>query len=119
MPSTFLHLSDIHFRKNTDTLYDASKNLRDELEADAERNSKELGGIHAILVSGDIAFSGHEDEYKIAHGWLQRLCAKVGCPLENVWVIPGNHDVDRKASPSANLTLMKVGVSPNKAPLPR
>ena len=94
--STFLHLSDIHFRRNANTPYDAYKDLRNELERDAIKKGKDLNGVHAILISGDIAFSGHEEEYKIAHDWLQHMCRELGCPLENVWTIPGNHDVDRK-----------------------
>ena len=34
-------------------------------------------------------------EYDIALQWLQRLCGKLGCPPENIWTTPGNHDVDR------------------------
>ena len=95
-PSTFLHLSDIHFRRNANTPYDAFKDLRDELERDASEMAKRLKGAHGILISGDVAFSGQTDEYKIAQAWLKRICEKLNCPQENVWMIPGNHDVDRK-----------------------
>jgi hypothetical protein len=31
------------------------------------------------------------------HRWLEeQLCPAAGCKIENVFVIPGNHDVDRK-----------------------
>lgn len=96
MPSTFLHLSDIHFRRNANTAHDAYKDLRNELERDAVEMSKKLNGVDGTLISGDIAFSGQEDEYKIAHDWLQRLSQKLNCNPEKVWMTPGNHDVDRK-----------------------
>jgi hypothetical protein len=57
-PSTFLHLSDIHFRRNANTPYDSFKDLRDELERDADEVAKRFGGVQGILISGDIAFSG-------------------------------------------------------------
>jgi hypothetical protein len=102
-PSVFLHLSDIHFRRNANTPYDAFKDLRDELERDAVEMSKKLEGVHGLLVSGDIAFSGDAEEYKIAHIWLQNICQKIGCPPESVWTIPGNHDVDRKVIEKSTL----------------
>jgi predicted MPP superfamily phosphohydrolase len=94
--STFLHLSDIHFRRNANTPWDACRDLRNELERDAIEIGKELGGVHAILISGDIAFSGHEDKYKIAHDWLRQISKKLNCEPDNVWMVPGNHDVDRE-----------------------
>ena len=54
-----------------------------------------LGGVHAIIISGDIAFSGAEAEYRMASQWIKRLCEMLDCPEENVWTVPGNHDVDR------------------------
>jgi len=48
-----------------------------------------------VLVTGDIAFSGKQAEYERATAWLRQLCASIDCPAESVWVVPGNHDVDR------------------------
>lgn len=92
---TLLHLSDIHFRRNSNSPHDGNKDLRDELERDAVELSKRLGGIRGVLISGDIAFSGHEDEYKIAYEWLKRLSDLLGFDPVGVWMTPGNHDVDR------------------------
>lgn len=54
-----------------------------------------LGSVSAILVSGDIAFKGAAEEYLTAMTWLRELAAVAGCPVERVFVVPGNHDVDR------------------------
>lgn len=53
------------------------------------------GSVSAILVSGDIAFKGAAEEYQTAMTWLRELAAVAGCPVERVFVVPGNHDVDR------------------------
>lgn len=92
-----LHLSDIHFRGGrSGDVYDLDEDLRNELERDAVRLLRErIGEIHGILVTGDIAFAGKKEEYDIAREWLEKLCDMLGCPRENVWVVPGNHDVDR------------------------
>jgi hypothetical protein len=45
-----------------------------------------------------VAFAGKAAEYDFAYEWLEReLCPAAGCMIENVFVIPGNHDVDRNA----------------------
>ena len=91
-----VHLSDIHFSKSSGGVYDPDKHLRKELENDAAQVSKMIGTVDGVLVTGDIAFSGKKEEYKIAIDWLYELCeTKIGCRFENVWVSPGNHDVDR------------------------
>jgi hypothetical protein len=91
-----LHLSDIHFRRKvTGMAMDFDRHLRNELLRDVEYMHAELGPVDAVLISGDIAFGGHPDEYKFALEWIDNLCQRCGCALENVFVCPGNHDVVR------------------------
>jgi len=52
--------------------------------------------VGAILVGGDIAFKAHAQEYEAARDWLLKLAAKCNCPAERIYVVPGNHDVNRK-----------------------
>ncbi|PSH02619.1 MAG: hypothetical protein CXZ00_16515 [Acidobacteria bacterium] len=96
--TTFVHLSDIHFRKNANTPYDAFADLRNELELDSATQTGVLGGVYGLLVGGDIAFSGQPTEYDIASGWLRRFASCLNIdPDEKIWVVPGNHDVNRGA----------------------
>ncbi len=95
-PITFLHLSDIHFRSKFSTgPHDLDHDLRNEVERDAEEMAKELGGITGVLITGDVAFAGLREEYEIGGMWIRSLCGKLGCPEQNVWTVPGNHDVNR------------------------
>ena len=55
----------------------------------------ELGPPGAILIGGDIAFKGSSEEYEIALNWIRELVAAANCRSEQVFMIPGNHDVDR------------------------
>ena len=95
----FLHLSDIHF-KRTDIGEpdDPNKALRSDIIKDVKRMRQVIGrAADGILLTGDIAFAGHPGEYDFASRWLEEeLCPAAGCKAENVFVIPGNHDVDRK-----------------------
>lgn len=96
MSLKLLHLSDIHFQKYTeDKLLDLDENLRREIEYDLELIKGSVGKIDLILVSGDIAYSGNENEYAKALKWLEKICSIVGCERENVLTVPGNHDVKR------------------------
>ena len=91
-----LHLSDIHFRHpicNTDR--DPDRPFRTRLIQDARERVKTLGSVDAILVGGDIAFAGKPEEYEAALKWMYDLADACGCDWTRIFVIPGNHDVDR------------------------
>lgn len=91
-----LHLSDIHFRKSeVQSTHDPNFHLRNELLRDVEGFCKALSPPDIIIVSGDVAFGGDPDEYIFATKWLSDLCAACGAPMNAIFVIPGNHDVDR------------------------
>jgi len=92
----FIHLSDIHFSRSSGvSIHDLDANVRNELCLDAITVAKDIGTVTGLLVTGDIAFSGSKEEYDHATEWLRDFCRAVGCPAENVWVVPGNHDVNR------------------------
>lgn len=92
-----LHISDIHFRSpdclNPDS--DPEQSYRTRLVKDVREQVDKLGSVEAILIGGDIAFKGAPEEYEAALRWIQELAAVSGCPMERVFVVPGNHDVDR------------------------
>ena len=92
-----LHISDIHFRAPdcTDPNLDPDRPYRTRLLQDVRARVTELGPVGAILIGGDIAFKGTPEEYHTAMVWIRELAAVASCPLERVFVIPGNHDVDR------------------------
>lgn len=96
-----MHLSDLHFRRGeAGGPFDPHRFVRSEILRDAISQCNALGPPSAILVSGDVAFSGHPEEYEFAASWLDELCAAVGCAISSVFVCPGNHDVDRHAASS-------------------
>jgi hypothetical protein len=112
-PLVFLHLSDIHFSKRSGRPGDLDEDLRRELEADALDVRRAFDHFTGILVSGDVAFSGQQAEYDTAKSWLNKLCDLLGCPPEDVWVVPGNHDVDRgEVRSSYLLQAVRKGLRP-------
>lgn len=92
-----LHISDIHFRapECVNPALDADRPFRTRLVQDVRARADALGPVGAILIGGDIAFRGDPEEYRAAFTWFNELAEACGCPLERVFVVPGNHDVDR------------------------
>jgi predicted MPP superfamily phosphohydrolase len=98
-----LHISDIHFRAPDclDPNLDPERPYRTRLLQDLRRMVAELGPVGAILIGGDVAFRGASNEYETALVWIKELAAVAGCPMERVFVVPGNHDVDRNIARTA------------------
>lgn len=69
--------------------------IRNEIELDISSNVARFPDFTGVLITGDIAFAGTKEEYTAGEKWLAKICKILGCPAENVWMTPGNHDVDR------------------------
>lgn len=93
----FLHLSDIHF-KSPECLtpgQDENSTFRYRVEEDVADLCVDIPA-QAIFVGGDIAFKGAADEYEAAKAWLFNIADNVGCERSQIYVVPGNHDVNRR-----------------------
>jgi predicted phosphodiesterase len=97
MSVSFVHLSDIHFGQERDSRIFINDDVKEELIRDVRKVVAALpGGCAAgIIVTGDIAYAGKKEEYSAAAHWLDRVAAAVGCPIYEIQVVPGNHDIDR------------------------
>jgi len=95
-----LHFSDIHFKHSeVGQPDDPNRALRNDMVRDVKKMREEIGRTaNGILLTGDVAYAGKSTEYDFAYSWLeQELCPAAGCRIEDVFVVPGNHDVDRSA----------------------
>lgn len=77
------------------TPLDPNFHLRNELLRDAQSFCAKLGSPAAILVSGDISFAAHTEEFELALKWFENLCSACGTTLSSLFICPGNHDVSR------------------------
>jgi 3',5'-cyclic AMP phosphodiesterase CpdA len=91
---TWLHISDIHFR--TAQTFDTNIVLQALLRDVGERMQEDNLHPDFIVVTGDVADTGHADEYKLARQFFDALLARVSLSRERLFIIPGNHDVDRR-----------------------
>lgn len=92
-PIRFLHISDLHLRPQRVKRYDQNRvllGLIDLLEREREKLALDL-----VFVTGDLAHGGKADEIALVVERLRRLIEVTGVPRERLFVVPGNHDVDR------------------------
>ena len=108
---TWLHLSDWHQRGkdfNRRVVRDA---LIQDLQ-DRTRISADLAQINFIVFSGDVAFAGKAEEYKAAIEHLFDPVRKVtALDCDRLFIVPGNHDLDRGAFDLLPAALLKPFIS--------
>jgi predicted MPP superfamily phosphohydrolase len=109
---SFIHLSDIHFRRSSGNIADIDNDLREAIITDIETNAKiVLTDVKGILVTGDIAFSGRMDEYENAKVFLKQITDIFPIKQSAIFCVPGNHDVDQdvpKTSPAVYNAQCKI-----------
>lgn len=87
----FLHLSDVHIRLKTNEILTRASQI-------AASTYQYLPELHtlAIIVSGDVAWSGTASEYQIAQEFLENIRTAIRTESSTVrievFVCPGNHD---------------------------
>jgi len=88
-----LHMSDIHFGSDTSS----------GLQTKISENAKQAAHQHCleqntkpdyVFFSGDLAYSGKTEQFEIGKEWLKSLMEP--WPNAKLFIVPGNHDVDRQ-----------------------
>ena len=100
---TWLHVSDVHFTAHGDP-YDRDVVLRS-LVAAARRFHEQGRRPDLVFFTGDIAYSGKREEYVHATRFFDSLLQAVELDRKRLFVVPGNHDVDRAAARGLARTL--------------
>lgn len=91
----FVQLSDIHIRTSEDAVLKRAKAIA----ASTFPRLPEVLKV-AILITGDIAFSGSASEYALAEKFINEIKSNIEAELKDrtvsVFVCPGNHDCNFK-----------------------
>lgn len=88
-----LHLSDVHIKRSSDAVLARARYI-------AAATFPRLPEVHtvALVVSGDIAFSGTVEQYELAINFIKKIKEEIGRESPRirieVFVCPGNHDCD-------------------------
>jgi predicted MPP superfamily phosphohydrolase len=98
----WIHLSDIH-TGHGDRAHGWDQSLvlaAIVTDIAAQRARQPEPPIDAVFVTGDIANTGAgrtPTEYEMAATWLDKVAVAAGVAPEQIFLVPGNHDVDRGA----------------------
>ncbi len=96
-----LHISDLHERGPRER---ESFRRRRVLGSAWERNLDALmedGPIDLVCFTGDVADWGKPEEYEPVTEFIEALLKRLSLPRERLFLVPGNHDIDRKKGESA------------------
>ena len=88
----WLHISDFHFKSGD--RYDQDLVTRALLNSLPDLVARS-GKPDFVVASGDIAFSGRAEEYAVATIFFDKLLEILGLERSSLFIVPGNHDVDR------------------------
>jgi predicted MPP superfamily phosphohydrolase len=104
----WVHISDIHMGHGDAAHGWDQRLVLDELKRDISRQLKAQPepAVDAIFVTGDIAQTGagrRPNEYTDAAAWLKGVGEAAGVTPDKIFIVPGNHDVDRGADKDASV----------------
>ena len=92
MSLSIIHLSDIHINNGNDAIFKKINELQLACVSSLPSN-----GVVVVIVSGDIAYSGKDEQYSLAKRMLDNLSEYISAQKSStvhVICVPGNHDCD-------------------------
>jgi tetratricopeptide (TPR) repeat protein/predicted phosphodiesterase len=89
---SWLHLSDFHLRTSQSWSQDV---VLTSLIQDIKTNHSGKNRPDLLFLTGDLAFSGKHEEYVLVTDFIRQLQVATELPSEHIFMIPGNHDIDR------------------------
>ena len=102
MKTTWLHVSDFHIRGGDS--YDRDVVFRALVKSVKNFRSRGVAP-DLIFATGDIAYSGKAQQYELATRFFDELLEAAALDRNRLFVIPGNHDVDRDLGVGLSRTL--------------
>ena len=92
---TYLHFSDLHMGNKVAKPF--LSHIKSELLKDIKYISGELGHIDVVFMTGDLAQSGSETEYKEFEVFMNSILTLLNDKGSNPYLffVPGNHDLER------------------------
>ncbi len=71
--------------------------MKDRFIKDVNEYKEKYGVFDYVFICGDIVFRGTSEEYELTEKYIQIICESAGCTTNDVFVVPGNHDLKRDA----------------------
>jgi hypothetical protein len=105
-----LHLTDTHIDMSGDTHAGMPGAQRRRIATFVEALAEDIHGkrIDMVSVTGDIAFSGLQEEYQNFEAWVIKPMSCISELSSATWcVVPGNHDIDFAADYADQNAILK------------
>src|SRR5208283_3538225 len=84
---TFIHLSDIHFSPRDDlSQFDLDQQIRRAVLEDLEQKHADGARYDGLLITGDIAYGGKQDDYKKAQQFLDEVFTRTGASATTTYM---------------------------------
>lgn len=108
-----VHLSDLHFcssdLESTDPFYPQCLEWTSPFYPHLLCDILSHGAPDIVAITGDLTTCGDEEGFRAAEQWIDELARKARLPEGRVFLVPGNHDVDRSAGlPAQGLDKLSV-----------
>lgn len=107
---TILQISDIHWTKHH-PWEDDFLGMKAKFLTDVKEYVEAGYEIDYIIICGDIAFKGLKEEYSKALEYIGKVCENANCKREDVFVVPGNHDLNRNSDGHEKREMMNAALS--------
>ena len=96
----YLHLSDLHLTYQETggenwAVDQFNQDMVTRSMVDAIKELVQHKPLDMILITGDLAKRGKREEYQVVDVFCERLLDVTGVPASRLYLVPGNHDVDR------------------------
>lgn len=91
---TLLHISDLQERGPHEGRQRRSRVVGSSWTRNVEDMAR-MTDIDLVCFTGDVAYSGRPDEYEYVERFLSPLLRQFRLDRERLFVVPGNHDIDR------------------------
>ena len=103
----FLHISDLHCQAGREReSWRRRRVLGDHWRRNLDTLLSEEGALDFVFFTGDAADWGLAAEYQEATEFFEKLREDLGgLSRDRIFVVPGNHDIDRKAEPDTWLRM--------------
>ena len=92
-----LHISDMHF--GAFHAFKEKLNV-EELLASIFNDIKDKNQVDLVIVSGDLSSRGETSEFEQAEKFLLFISNQLNISLNQILIVPGNHDIYRKEEPN-------------------
>jgi hypothetical protein len=90
----WLHLTDLQI--GGQEAYEVFSELLEDVEQLRDEVKANLG---FVVITGDLTASGAQEEFRVARRLLDQLLTTLRLPKENLYIVPGNHDVSKLTFP--------------------